>query len=312
MAVDVPTTEGGAEAPLSTASYPGIEIEYFTQPKRKYTVNGEEVPSVTTVLECLDKPALPWWGMTVGAENTAALFNMGLIYPVQVLRGGQSFVVMGCHHPDTGQPVVAGKEEIVGLLSKHQLTVNHVKDKAGDRGQSCHDALELFCKDGTIPDVGMFPAEEVGYVQALHDFLVAARPVTVEAEIMVASAKHRFAGRVDWRMQLIKPVTLVVHHTPKKGAQYATIPAGEYIVDLKTSKSVYFSHAKQLAGYEIGFQECGFGPSDGRFVLHCDADGLYRFVRVDEWATPADFLTTLAEFHSQAEMKTRKPKGGAS
>lgn len=54
----------------------GIEVYYQPDP-RLYRVNGVEVPSVTQVLDCLHKPALPYWGNKVGAEGVLELVRMG-------------------------------------------------------------------------------------------------------------------------------------------------------------------------------------------------------------------------------------------
>ena len=51
----------------------GLTIYYQSEPERLYRVNGVEVPSVTTVLDILHKPALTWWGMKVGVEGWRTL-----------------------------------------------------------------------------------------------------------------------------------------------------------------------------------------------------------------------------------------------
>ena len=64
--------------PLSSSTVPaGYTISYFVEPKRKYEIDGVEVPSVTTVLGCLDKPALPYWGNKIGVEGVLELVRRG-------------------------------------------------------------------------------------------------------------------------------------------------------------------------------------------------------------------------------------------
>lgn len=55
----------------------GLEVYFQSKPKRMYRVNGVEVPSVTTVLGVLDKPALPFWGNKVGVDGVLELIRRG-------------------------------------------------------------------------------------------------------------------------------------------------------------------------------------------------------------------------------------------
>lgn len=294
----------------------GLEVRYAVEPKRKYEVRQAptsehdipdesdgwmEVPSVTTVLEVLDKPALSWWGMTVGAEGVLTLHNMGLLRSVPL---GQQRI-LACAGPvgeGTGL-VVAGVEQVVDLLNTHKLTVNHVKRAAGERGQAVHDALEVWANDGTLPDPEMYPPEEQGYVQGLLAFLQdvpSAEPVA--SEVMVGSVEHGFAGRYDLRFRTTETHRVVKHRTPVRGPQYAELPMGLYLADLKTSKDVYAtSHFRQLEAYEGASIECGYEPTDGRGVIHVSREGYYKFVRSK--ASFEDFLAVLAVWRSNQGLK---------
>ena len=126
----------------------------------------------------------------------------------------------------------------------------------------------------------------------------------LDSEVMVGSVEHRFAGRFDLRARANEERRIVCHHTPVRGPQYAMLKPGVGIIDLKTSKDVYPTHAKQLEGYEIASIESGWEPTDFRGILHVNAEGKYKFVR--SWATAHDFLTTLAEWKSQEAMKARR------
>lgn len=297
------TPEKTVEFVTTTPS--GIEVRYQSEPKRKYDIRRNsdsiwfEVPSVTTVLGVLDKPALPWWGMGVGMEAVIALHNLGLL---KSFRHAEQDV-FACQNED-GQWEIAGKEQIIALATKHKLTVNHVRDRAGDRGNAVHDALEVWATTGALPDPSIYPPQEMGYVAGLVTFLEHAMPEPVASEVMVGSLEHGFAGRYDLDFKTDEDRPVVVHRTPVGGAWWATLPAGFYRLDLKTSSGVYPTHAKQLEGYELAAIECGYEPSDGRGILHVGADGTYEFVR--SWATGADFLTTLAEWRSQKAMNERR------
>ena len=85
-------------------------------------------------------------------------------------------------HPD-GTP--ATQESVMALLVEHKLTVNHQRDKAGDRGSRVHDALETWAAMGTVPHPDDFSDEDRGYVQGLSDFLTTANIEPVAHEVMV-------------------------------------------------------------------------------------------------------------------------------
>ena len=52
-------------------------VEFQAEPRRRYLVNGQPVPSVTQILGVLDKPALVWWAMRVGVEGACQLQESG-------------------------------------------------------------------------------------------------------------------------------------------------------------------------------------------------------------------------------------------
>lgn len=266
---DAPT--GVAEVTTPT----GVHIYYQSGPKRLYRVNNVEVPSVTEVLGVLDKPALPWWGMKVGVAG--------------VLELGEA--TADCSTVD----------EVVDLLTKHKLTVNHVRDKAGDRGVSVHNALERWAFEGIFPDPDDYPDEERGYVVGVSAFLREVRPEPVAAEVMVGSVEHGFAGRFDLLAVLEEPREVVVKCGLKRGPRRAVIPAGVVLLDLKTSSGVYPSHMLQLAGYKIGQRECGYQLPDYEAVVWVSSDGEYEVRR--NVAVEDDFLSVKAVYDSLLKIK---------
>ena len=284
----------------------GIGVYYQSKPKRLYRISAfpaanedtttwEEVPSVTTVLGVLDKPALPWWGMKCGIEGVLALYESGHLY-----GSGSPETTFLCH--DWNRATV---DSVVALLTERKLTVNHVRDKAGDRGQSVHDAFEAWARTGLKPDPSIYPDEERGYVEGLLAFLADVPSIEpIAAEVLVASAEHGFAGRYDIRFRTYQPHDVVVHRTPKRGPTYRRLAPGLYLGDLKTSKGIYASHARQLEAYEQASVESGYEPTEARGILHVAADGTYEFVR--SWATFEDFRVVLAVYQSDQAMKERK------
>lgn len=279
--------------------YPGISVYYQSEPKRLYRVNGVEVPSVTTVNGVLDKPGLPWWGMKSGTEGLLTLIRDGLIGR----SNGEPTVVID------GTPFTATVDNVVELLKEKKLTVNHVKDRAGDRGVSVHAALEAWCDDPTYrPDLSFFPETEHGYLTGLTRFLDDITPQLgrgkINAEVMVGSAEHGFAGRYDLDLPLKKDTELVVSRTPVRGEKKDTFKGGRWLLDLKTSAGVYPTHFIQLAAYEQARQECGLPATVGQAVVRVDADGYYEVKKSN--AVFADFAAILSAFTVMADLKGRK------
>jgi hypothetical protein len=290
---------------VSEVTPSGIEIEYQVKPKRQYRIRfadekDEEkdwrvVPSVTTVLDCLAKGGLSWWGQEVGVEGVLKLWRRKL------LRSSFGDGILAINTSEGYQ--AATVDGVVDLLKKQKLTINHTLGKAAKRGTAVHDALEVWARTGERPIPKMYPLEEAGYIIGLVAFLQdvpSAEPVA--CEVMVGSLEHGFAGRYDIRFKTTEEHAVVVHRTPVKGPQYAVLKPGLYLGDLKTSKDVYpKSHWRQLEAYEGASVECGYEPTDGRGVLLVGADGTYRFVRSK--ATFQDFLVVLDVYRSDEGLK---------
>lgn len=265
----------------------GWVIEYFEKP-RGYKIDGEPVVSVTEALECLDKPALPWWGMTVGVRGLHALMGMGIAVPTKHPEHGHWCLA----HAKNGRWEEATVEDLVDLLTTIKATVNHKKDEGGKRGQSAHDAFEAWGVTGELPDPKQYSFEEEPYVRALRDFLeiLGSDWETEAQEIVVGSKQHGFAGRFDMKGRLAAPKKVVTKVYPKNPPKTVEIPAGRGILDLKTSKDVYFNHALQLEAYEGAGVECGHEPTDWRAVLQVGADGRYQLrITSDKGITVEDY-----------------------
>jgi hypothetical protein len=304
----MPVVSGQSEGTVEVTPS-GIPVYYQSQPKRLYRIGDHEaldglaleslltsaqnqaecwreVPSVTQVLDCLAKNALPWWGMKVGVEGTLELARARLNRELVPFIYESSI------------------DDVIAELTEHKLTVNHVRDKAGARGQAVHDAFEAWARTGFKPDPSIYPDEERGYVEGLLAFLddvPSIEPIAVE--VLVASAEHGYAGRYDIRFRTSAEHEVVVHRTRRKITTRKLAP-GTYLGDLKSSKGIYPSHARQLEGYEQASIESGYEPTDGRGILHVGMDGTYEFVR--SWATVEDFLCVLAVWQSDEDMKARK------
>lgn len=233
------------------------------------------VTGVTTIVNgTRPKPALPWWGMTIGVKGVCELYARS----------------SGVN--------LADPDGLVKRLTAEKLTVNHVRDAAGDRGTLVHEAMDRWAADGTVPRAADFEVADRGFAQGMAKFLLDADPKIEHSEIMVYSPAHNYAGRYDARLGLYEPRELVVN---AKTGKRAVIPAGLYLVDYKTGKKVYPEAHEQLAGYEGASLECGWPPTDGRAVVRFTPEGGYEWVSS---TTPVEvFHAAAALYHLRAADK---------
>lgn len=232
----------------------GILVEYCADP-RQYWVDSQPVPSVTTINDVLKKDALTWWGMKVGVEGLQELARRQLI----------------------SVPSTWDTDALVGLLTKEKLTVNHVRDKAGDRGTNVHSALEDWCRTGIKPDPRNFPPQEEGWVRAIAKFTEEVVLEPIHTELMVGSARYQYAGRFDLMARTPEQEIKTGPRTKRK------VPAGIGVIDLKTRtlnakgerKPAYKENYLQLAAYAEACIECGYGRSEYEMVLLAYNDGTY-------------------------------------
>lgn len=271
----------------------GLVVEYQPeQPelkiKREYRVDGKAVPSVTTVLNVIAKD-LSSWGQRIGVEGVLELIERG------VLRLDD-----GRLRDDCGGLVDA--EDIKKFLKEEKLSAYYVTKGAQDRGTSVHKAFENWARTGIKPFVADFEERDVPYVDGLNLFLKdfqGAEPLAVE--VMVASKRHKFAGRYDLFVRIPEETRLAVRCYPKWESKHEEIPAGKYRLDLKTSSGVWPSYHLQLDGYEIGALESGYEPADYSAILRVTDNGKYEFV-VGR-ARPGGFLAARKLFDVMQELK---------
>lgn len=145
----------------------------FDKGRHSYTVNGQKVPSVTTVLGMLDKPGVAYWTARVTAEGAWKLARRrGYMLPEE-------------------------PEEFVRDLKRFGYDSRSQMDKAAARGTAVHEVLEGWIKEERIPVATEHPKHVAGYVRGLAKFLIERRPVFYESEVLVGSATHGYAGTRD-------------------------------------------------------------------------------------------------------------------
>jgi len=258
--------------------------------------------SMSSVADVLDKPGLKFWGQNVGVDGMIHLWKTGQVRSVQV--DGTLTQILLAWSEEANDWVPCDYEVVKALLTKNKLSVNHVKEAAGGRGNSVHAALEDWIETGKMPNPEVFPIEEAGYVEGLVKFLtdlgeVKSKP---QSEVVVGSYEHNIAGRFDMIAVLHDSRFITKRATPKwtgadtdhhsaKGPEYTTF-SGRTLFDLKTSKGIYTSHKIQMRGYALCMPECGMPSPAHVLVVQVGNDGSYLVGSADS-VTEEDFLVTL-------------------
>ncbi len=196
-------------------------------------VRFERVPSVTTILAELNKPALVSWAAKMGADALVAEFTTrmdaygGMTYPLSRTDLDELHALIANAHRD-------------------------VKDESADIGTAVHDWIEQYV---VYPDHTPLPQNPDARpaCEAFIDWWADAGYTIEATERIVVDTRARYAGRFD----------LIVRD--RRGLLY--------VLDIKTSNSVYLEHVLQCAAYATALrQETGESVA-GTLVVWCHKDG---------------------------------------
>jgi hypothetical protein len=192
---------------------------------RFYTVDGEKLPSVTSVLGCIAKPALIAWA--AGEERKAVIHAATTLY--EGLRTNGVTVPASMFRSSLDAELGAAKAHI------------KVMEAAGEIGTQVHARIEWYLRVLLGQKVGDAPflseSAQIAY-EAWEDWTnsVELRPVHVEKTVY--SLTHRYAGTMDLLAYVNDTLTLV---------------------DWKTGKSIYPEAFVQNAAYQVAVREMGLG-----------------------------------------------------
>ena len=243
--------------------------------QRCYLVNGQKLPSVTTILGMLDKPGLIWWSEKITAEGCIELAREGML-PLQT-------------------------DAALGQLASRQLRHFQVSEKKAERGKLSHEDLVHLAAGEALPGLDTYPGEQRAFARGLSGLMADLRPTIHESEQMVASVEHGFAGRPDM------VVTLGAEHLPDG----SLLPPGRGLLDLKTHdkmprtkpsqtypkgnlKTPWPEALLQVGLYEVARRESGYEATDWQGVIRVDAEGFADFTV--SWLEPERALDLLPAF----------------
>lgn len=203
--------------------------------KRFYKINGDKVPSVTTVLGVIDKSGpLVGWAVRETCDYIEKKVDTEYIPFAQVIA-------------------MARKE------------ATRIRDEAGDVGIDVHHAIQTWVKLKTMNGADDYDPgfTEPRRKKAWEAFLAWAKKVNlrpIRTEQTVFNPTHMYAGTLD----LVAVITLP-EWAEKKGKK-----SRMFVIDVKTSKAYYpIPMGPQVVAYEKCFHPKEF---DGVGLLHLSKD----------------------------------------
>lgn len=243
--------------------------------QRCYRVNGEKLPSVTTILGMLDKPGLPWAAEKLTVAGCIALAQEGSL---------PTFVPAA-----------------LSAMKARELRFRQVWDKKAERGHLTHSDLIALMLGRELRALSSYLPEERAFIQGASSWHADFRPRVEEHEQMVASVEHGYSGRPDFTATL--GVKTLPDGTPApRGLGLLDVKTHEELPRTKPSKTYprgqvktpYPENLLQLGLYEVARRESGHEPTDWQAVVSIDSHGDWDFTV--SWLPPDHCLSLLPAY----------------
>jgi hypothetical protein len=201
---------------------------------RFYTIDGVRYPSVTTILQAINKPALVPWA--ANQERAAVMAAAGDLY--------QAWAAQAVRPPMPRSAFLSTLDVTLGPVRAHQRQL----EAAGDIGSETHKLIEWMIRTRLGAEAGPEPIVSTAAQLAFLEFdawaaSVRFKPILIERT--VHSVKHGFAGTTD----LLARVDGVL-----------------MVVDFKTGKAIYPEAQLQVAAYSVAMFEMGYRPQAALIV----------------------------------------------
>lgn len=148
------------------------------------------------------------------------------------------------------------REEIEAILDLAKVSFRTKAKVAADKGTAAHSWYEAFIAGGCeiLPPMPQDP-DTLAAVNAFLEWYKANRVRFVASELIVGSKKYMFGGTLD---------------------ALAYVNEEFCLVDFKTSSAIHWDFFVQVAGYQLGLEECYeglFPPVQKRWILRFPKDG---------------------------------------
>lgn len=162
--------------------YAGEVVLSFSEKSHRYKVSDrgskpEHCPSVTTILNVLNKPALFDWGIRTACDDIEG--------NLRALFAGNSFT----------------EQQILNIVANGRTAHDRVREEAAEIGVSAHDWLrDYWFSVMRKTDLPERPTElkPKRCIENALDFFGQHKMVPVAVEVPLYSREHKICGRVDW------------------------------------------------------------------------------------------------------------------
>jgi len=269
--------------PTSTEILPsGIEVAYWDSigpdgepQERRYEVNGQRYPSISTI---------------------AGIYHKEALVPAAVKMQEEAIIRLSEHSDyDCGLPK---QRQLRKALIKNGLHYDCIWEEARDRGSVVHDAMQGMAEAGSSAFVVSKVGDAFQHALAGSKFWIDHKPEPIDTEYMVASVRHGFVGRGDLFCKL--------KGGRKARVDYKTVSKWSYVWDEKRRRPTnklrppHDENLIALAGYELGAVESGYEPTEVQLIVRLGPDGNYDIY--ESPAGPEVFLASLAAYNARKEL----------
>lgn len=164
--------------------------------KRRYLIDGNEIDSVSSIVDTLSKDALVRWAEDHGMRGAVQAERMGEL---------------------EGVP----PEEFIDRVHALGLGASAARDEGAARGTAIHAALHGLAVDGTAPNPADFPPEWRPWLQgAVAAWLELDLVEIVASEVIRASIVHGYGGRPDLIGRRSSGALALIDYKSGKGKVY--------------------------------------------------------------------------------------------
>jgi len=246
----------------------------FNEGKHQYTVDGEYIPAVTSVLSTTiakQKFLMPW------------AVKMGSLWFEEMIKPAQQQSVKEHHYTFkdnlTSEEIALGIKKAYRQKSEGAIAVGKLVH------QWCEDAILWKLGKGEIPAMPESkPA--CNAINAFRDWVKSNEVEWIAAEQPLYNRKYKYAGTVD---------------------AVANVNGEFCVIDFKTSGRIYDEYHLQVAAYGKCVEDIYGKPVDGAYILRFDKDtGAFDAVKSNDVAI--DFITfcgLLVGYNGLTKLKMR-------
>lgn len=272
-------------------------------PARPYA-GKRGVLSVTTVLDALGKPGLPW-----GAARETAIFAVLHREEWESLAEVEAIDRLRKHH----RGLWDGRAAMGTLV--HRVNEAWTWGETADVDELVRDiAAEKAGPKIWRGQEDVVVDDAAGYIDGLERFWTDFAPVTVATEEVVrftaAGKSYEYIGQRDWVAEIDgKRLLLDIKTTARQLVDGDDLDQGTYFDSWRLQLAAY-ALANEIVDYDADGNETGTHPNypvEGCAVLHLRGDGAYTLWQVQAGAEEQSLFLRLVDIHRWLTDGHKKP-----